>query len=433
MAIYPITNAYVINKDVSVGSSFKAGMFLMMNSTGNVVLADSQQMSLMNIGQKQASLIGIAAGDSNLSGNTIIVPDFIGSNYLDANSNFVSASDREYISIRRQLLDYADETVNDYYNINYSSIPKHKGIGIYPLSGDTFATDQFVPVLHGDYGMDGTVTQSLNPGDLLTIGGGVNAGKLVKINFNTIGPDVLVVGIVDKYNSTLGLLYFRQLSTSYSFGSNNLTLFYDFSNPASYSSGTTVYDLSSNVKNGLIQNGPVYTSVGNASYLTFDKVDDVIETNTAAAGFGIYNRSFTLVAVCRPSVISGDSMIFGNTGGFGGQDMLHAGFRASSIYFGFFGADSSLSYGAVPNQIYYIVWRWSVGGLASIFVNGSNTVVSFSQAAYLGLTNIGISRGLNTGSGSFGGRIYMTKIYNRALTDTEVTNMYNFEKTRFGL
>jgi hypothetical protein len=433
MAIFPFSNAYVINKDVVVDSSFKAGMILMTNSSGNVVPADSQLLVTKNLAEKQSAIIGIAAGDSNITGNTIIVPDYIGSNYLDSNSNFVSISDREYVSVRRQLLDYADETVNDYYNINYSPKPKRTGIGIYSLSGDTFATDQFNPVMHGDYGLDSTILQTLSPGDLLTIGGGINAGKLIKVNPNSIGPGVPIIGIVDRYNSSTGLLYFQQIDSSVSFGTNNLTLFYDFSNPASYTSGTTVIDLSPNSKNGTLQNGPVYTNAGSASYLTFDNSDDVIETNTNANGFGIYNKSFTLVAVCRPSVIGGDKMIFGNLGGFGGQDMLHAGFRGNAIHFGFFGADSTWNYGVVPNQIYYIVWRWNVGNTAYIFANGTQVVSSFTQPSYQGFTNIGISRSFDRDNGAFGGRIYMTRIYNRALTDTEVLNIYNFEKTRFGL
>jgi hypothetical protein len=433
MAIYPYTNTYVINKDAVAGSQFKAGMVLMMNSDGKAVPADSQSLAFDSVGQKQAKILGLAAGDSNLTGNTIIVQDTVGNNYLDSSQNFVNASNAEYVAIKRQLLDYADETINEYYNMNFSPIQKRRGVGVYSLTGDTFATDQFIAVLHGDYGLDGLDTIIFSPGDLLTFGGGVNAGKLVKVNSNSIGPDVVIVGVVEKYNSTLGLLYFRYVLDNVSFGTNNLTLFYDFGNPASYTSGTTVYDLSPNSKNGLVQNGPVYTNAGSASYLTFDNSNDVIETNTNATGFGIYNKSFTLVTVCRPSVIAGDKMIFGNSAGVGGQDMLHAGFRGSAIHFGFFGADSTWNYGAVPNQIYYIVWRWNVGGAAYIFVNGTQILSSLTQPAYLGSTNIGLSRSYNLENGSFGGRIYMARIYNRALTDTEVLNLYNSEKTRFGL
>ena len=123
---------------------------------------------------------------------------------------------------------------------------------MYPLKGDTFATDQFSPVLHGDYGLDSTAIQSLNPGDLLTFGGGINAGKLVKVNVNSFGPEVLVVGIVDRYNSTTGLLYFRQMNSTLSFGVNPYVLAIDAGNLSSFSSGSTN---TTNLVNGKIYIG----------------------------------------------------------------------------------------------------------------------------------------------------------------------------------
>ena len=55
MAIYPYTNTYVINKDAVAGSSFKAGMVLMMNADGKAVPADSQVLALNSAGQKPES------------------------------------------------------------------------------------------------------------------------------------------------------------------------------------------------------------------------------------------------------------------------------------------------------------------------------------------------------------------------------------------
>jgi hypothetical protein len=433
MAIFTVTSNAVENVDIMISTSFKAGMALMRDDNGRGVPADSQLLVFKTLEQKVGKFLGFATSDHSAYSNTIIIPDVIGSSYIDNSYNYIRTENNEIAVSKRGLVDNLNEGIPNLYNPSDKNVISRRGLAVYNQPNNIFITDQFKPVLHGDYGLDGLDTVALNPGDLLTFGGGVNAGKLVKVNVNSFGPELYIVGIVEKYVPSTNLLHFRQASFSLNFGANNLTMYYDFSNPASYSSGTTVYDLSPNGKNGLIQNGPVYTNSELASYFTFDKSDDVIETNTSASGFDIYNKSFTLVAVCRPNNINGDNMIFGNTGGAGGQDMLHAGFRANSIHFGFFGADSSLSYGAVPNQIYYIVWRWSVGPTSQIFVNGSNTVVSFSQPAYLGLTNIGISRNFNAGSGSFGGRIYMTKIYNRALTNTEVTNMYNLEKSRYGL
>ena len=261
MAIYPYTNTYVINKDAVAGSSFKAGMVLMMNADGKAVPADSQVLALNSAGQKQAKILGLAAGDSNLTGNTIIVPDTVGNNYLDENKNFVNASNAEYVAIKRQLLDYADETINEYYNMNFSPIPKRRGIGVYSLTGDTFATDQFKAVLHGDYGVDSTDIISFSPGDLLTFGGGINAGKLVKVNTNSFGPDVVVIGVVEKYNSAVGLLYFKFILDNVSFGTNPYVLSIDAGNLSSFSSGSTnTTNLVNGTSGGTLVNGVSYSS-----------------------------------------------------------------------------------------------------------------------------------------------------------------------------
>jgi hypothetical protein len=237
----------------------------------------------------------------DLSLPDLVFPTTCGARFTENNEVAVS---------KRAVNDYLNEGVNSLFNPSDSSVISKRGMAVYNQPNNIFITDQFKAVLHGDYGLDGLDTVALNPGDLLTFGGGINAGKLVKVNVNSFGPDILVVGIVEKYIASTNLLHFRQVNYSLSFGTNNLTLLYDFGNPVSYSSGTTVYDLSPNGKNGLIQNGPIYTNAGASSYFTFDKTNDVIETNTSGAGFGINNQSFTLVTVCRPDNTNGDNMVF---------------------------------------------------------------------------------------------------------------------------
>jgi hypothetical protein len=425
MAIFPFSNAYVINKDVSVGSSFKAGMVLMTNSAGNVVPADSQLLVSKNISQKQLSIIGIAAGDSNVSGNTIIVPDYIGSNYLDSNSNFISISDREYVSVKRQLLDYADETVNEYYNINYSPTPKRRGIGIYPLTGETFATDQFKPVLHGDYGIDSTGIVSFLPGDLLTFGGGINAGKLVKVNQNSLGPEVLVVGIVDRYNLSTGLLYFRQVNYVLSFG-NYISIFYDAANIISYPrTGTTWSNLASTSYNMTLFNEPAYSSANNG-VMVFDGADDY----ATSSGFSFTN--FTME-------------MFVNVYQLTGQLAFNRILQTNSTYLTVVGAtfygtlnalafyDSTSGYVItsyiVPLGQYIHLTVVRNGTTYGIFVNGVSVYsASLGNAT---MTNLRLANGggnENTRS-SFG----YFKIYNKVLTATEVLNQFNFNKSRYGL
>lgn len=423
MAIYPFSNAYVVNKDVSVGSSFKAGMILMMNSAGNVVPADSQLLANLSIGQKQSLILGIAAGDSNVTGNTIIVPDYIGNNYLDSNSNFVSVSDREYLTIRRQLLDYADETVNEYYNINYSPKPKRTGIGVYSLDGDTFATDQFNNVLHGDYGVDEISKVSLNPGDLLTIGGGVNAGKLVKVNINSLGPDVLIVGIVDKYNSQTGLLYFRYLSEVLSMP-KIIYMYVDAAQALSYpGSGGVWYDLSGNALNLNLVNGVSYSSA-NYGILQLDGTND-------------YMLNSTFKQTTNPHSIMGASRYSGSPRG-----------RIFSSY----GNNWLLGHWNNQNPAYHAM-GWVVGPGSG---NNNNWQISTALENYptdtwtyylngsLIASNGGGSEGPDGlafgywAQGGLGAEISQAEIgffivYNRILTNTESINEYNRYKWRYSL
>jgi len=421
MAIYPYTNTYVINKDAVAGSQFKAGMVLIMNSEGKAIPADSQSLVSDTIGQKQSKILGLAAGDANLTGNTIIVQDTAGNNYLDENKNFVNASNAEYLSIRRQLLDNADETVNEYYNMNFSPIPKRRGIGVYSLNGDIFATDQFKAVLHGDYGIDSTDTISFSPGDLLTFGGGVNAGKLVKVNKNSFGPDVVVVGIVEKYIVSTGLLHFRQVNYGISF--TNLYLIYtDPGNTASYNGGTALNNLANLNQSFVLENGPVASSY----YITYDGTNDQA-TNSSFSAFcseatfiawvwrnGSQNN-FTGIMSAKLSAAS--MMINGTVLGYNWNNAT-------------FGWNSGLT---IPNQ----TWSFCAISISSTFatacVNDAFSINNVSHSSS-SLGVIYLATDSPGGSGRFlNGRISQAILINKALTQTELTNYYNATRGRYGV
>jgi hypothetical protein len=353
------------------------------------------------------------------------VPDYIGSNYLDANSNFVSASDREFLSIRRQLLDYADETVNEYYNINYSPKPSRTGIGVYSLLGESFITDQFNPVLHGDYGLDSTVIQSLNPGDLLTFGGGINAGKLVKVNQNSFGPDVLVVGIVDRYNVSTGLLYFRLVNYAFSFGNNPYILSLDPGNRASYTPGSTTSLNLANVSNSAtLLNGTAYSSVNGGVWL-FDGTNDGINTaiNIDNDPIGIH----AWVYCTEVTSGGGRGIVLSDNGGwdrgleiFNSQWGIHTGSPLNQQ-----------TTGSVVNNTWYNVFLSYVSNIWTLYVNGSLISSGASTPSSGSLATIG--RADYESTRIFQGFISQVNIYNRGLTLTEITNFYNNTKYRYGL
>lgn len=195
-------------------------------------------------------------------------------------------------------------------------------------------------------------------------------------------------------------------------------------------SGTSMYDISGNGYTGTLTNGPVYTS-GINGYFTYDGVDDKVTT-----GFSPNYLSTTWEAwvYCTQNIstynmfmgtylpyfgfMNGNSLIFSNTIGSGQQ----------TIY-----ATSTLSL----NTWYYTCFTTQQSGsntIASIYVNGALD----SQSTLTGLQNapssaFAIGEGYTSTWYPFKGRIGPVKIYNRALSATEVLQNFNALRGRYGV
>jgi hypothetical protein len=422
MAIYPYYSTTTINKDVLSASSFKAGMALIMDSNGRAIKADSQQLISVSVTEKYARFLGFAASDHDLSGNTLIVPDVIGSSYLDANNRFVNNQNLEFSVPKRALMDLQDTAVSNFYNASDPNIVSRRGIGVFNTPGDYFITDQFVPVLHGDYGFDNTTIQTIAPGDLLTFGGGINAGKLVKVNVNSFGPGVLVVAIVEKYIPETGILYFRQVSYGTSF--TNLYLIYtDPGNTASYNGGTALNNIANLSQSFTLQNGPVASS----NFITYDGTDDQAASTSLSSTLteatfiawvwrnGIQNN-FTGIMSAK---LSAANMVINGTG---------LGYNWNNATFGW------VSGLAIPDQTWSFCAISINSALATACVNGAFSInnvahssTSLTHPLYLGTDSPG-------GSGRFlNGRISQAILINKSLTQTELTNYYNATRGRYGV
>jgi hypothetical protein len=432
MAIYPYFSTTIINKDVLINSSFKAGMALVLDSNGRAIKADSQLLMYDSAAQKYGKFLGFATSDHDVSGNTIIIPDVIGSNYLDSNLNFIKSENTEYSVPKRSLLDYQDTAISSFYNNTDLNPTAKRGVGVYNTTGDYFVTDQFNPVLHGDYGIDSTVTVTLNSGDLLTFGGGINAGKLVKVNVDSIGPEVLIIGKVVKHVQASGLLYFKQLSFRLSFV-DNIQFAIDAANPYSYSSGNTVYDLSTNGNNGTLYNGVAYSSFGGGSFY-FDGSNDYIRVLDSPS-LNPGSRPLTTMTWVKIDGFPAQNQQGGN--------IIH---NKENLYeFGY--STSFFEYAYQP------IWAWyNIGFMDSTswkllvvtydktnfrtYVNGTlNNTTAASGDTGSNNEDLGIgARGVKTGPNSFA-KMYLSdmRIYFSALTSTQISNYYNSTKGRYGL
>ena len=424
MAIYPYFSTTIINKDVLTNSSFKAGMALVLDSNGRAIKADSQLLVFDSISQKYGKFLGFAASDHDISGNTIIIPDVVGSNYLDANYNFVKNENTEYSVAKRAILDHQDSAVSNFYNASDPNILSKRGIGVYNTPGDYFVTDQFVRVLHGDYGVDSTTLVDLNPGDLLTFGGGINAGKLVKVNVNSFGPDLIVVGQVNKYVPATGLLYFTQVNYSLSFGVNPYVLAIDAGNSSSFIAGSTnTTNLVNGTSGGTLVNGVSYSQLNSGSWV-FDGANDYIDTSFT----GTFTSNATIVMWLQVDNLNSGLMGFDN-----GLGASRYPFSNGLAYINVFRANrvDNITLGptviANPHMI-----TITTDGTNWKFYQNSSLITSTASEAPIRLLSPYIGRSSQSDINLLG-KIFQFNLLNQALTATQITNYYNATRGRYGV
>jgi hypothetical protein len=211
---------------------------------------------------------------------------------------------------------------------------------------------------------------------------------------------------------------------------NNLVLYLDAANPRSYpGSGTTWTDLSRRGNNGTLVNGPSYNN-NNGGSIVFDGVDDRVTfpNNTISTAAGI-----TVEVWFRTSSGTKYQNIFDMDDGFGvwittnfssvGTGKITASFNTVT---GIMSADY------VANNWYQVAISGS-GTSNTLYVNG----VSVSTASQTVATSINLNTARignvdgDRASEYLVGNVSNLKIYNRALSASEVQQNYNALIGRF--
>jgi len=205
---------------------------------------------------------------------------------------------------------------------------------------------------------------------------------------------------------------------------NGLVLLLDAGFSPSYpTTGSSWYDLSSNASTCTLTNGPTFNS-GNGGQIVFDGSDDYVSLpNGLISGLG----DFTVVQWVQNS--GGGYTTFANYPS-GELQVLW-----STDYVGFYLQNSSAYANAGlyhTNSITMIAAR-RISYTTTFFKNASLIVTGSSQAN-LGSSSATFRLGLNTvSSEAYSGKIFNTLVYNRGLSDSEITTIYNAQKSRFGL
>jgi hypothetical protein len=214
MAIRALNSVIVANYNTAASASWQAGACLMVNASGLVQKADRSDTLFDTLVEQTGRFVGFSSDDTARTGNTMILADPVGANYIDGSGVFQSNNNGFYVGSKRAIGDFQSEIVNGVTNLSAQSSGfegPRRGVGVYNTPGAQFVTDQYVEDLTTTVSADGGTYVTFAPGDLLVPGASANAGKMVKLDASAYGTDGIVVGRVDSFDSAAGLLYFTQI------------------------------------------------------------------------------------------------------------------------------------------------------------------------------------------------------------------------------
>ena len=211
---------------------------------------------------------------------------------------------------------------------------------------------------------------------------------------------------------------------------DGLVLCLDSGNTRSYpGSGTTWTDLSGNLRNGTLTNGPTYSSANGGS-IVFDGIDDY-----AIVGDLSLSR-YSIESWFRPTSFPNNGASTISSVYNGSRVNFKIGYEAqgSVMYGGFYdgGWRYTPAVTTVLNTWQQIIFTYNGSSLV-IYSNG----VLVGSTAYVG-TPASDGQGIRIGrrwdfAEYFVGNISITRIYNRPLSAAEIQQNFNATRGRFGI
>lgn len=214
----------------------------------------------------------------------------------------------------------------------------------------------------------------------------------------------------------------------------NLIINVDANSSTSYpGSGATWFDLTANGYNATLINGPTYTS-GTPSSINFDGVNDYATFTTATIGSNTSNYSFG--GWIKPTTGATEQIYITRGGGTFSlmlnkktTNILRCAVVAAGVEVS---ADSPTTF--THNVWTHIYGVWTNATSVKLYINGA--LVRTTTTTRSGLRNSTEGWGLGRYSTSptlyWNGSMGNANVYNVALTDAQILNNYNTQKSMYG-
>jgi len=229
------------------------------------------------------------------------------------------------------------------------------------------------------------------------------------------------------------------LSHSPSIVTEGLVLCLDAANPKSYpGTGTGWTDLSNTGNNGVLTNGPSYSTL-NGGNINFDGTNDTINCGSAPQ-IGSSLTALTVEVFLRTAVAE-TKLIAENGTSFTQNTFYLAQENSTQFTFSTYGGgDQDLiaaNFSYQTNRWYHLVGVWQSGVRNKLYSNGIDVTSPYSGSIRTTLQNgnTNLFLGCRGGGASFffNGDIPVFRIYTKALSAHEVNQNFNALRGRFGI
>jgi hypothetical protein len=216
---------------------------------------------------------------------------------------------------------------------------------------------------------------------------------------------------------------------------DGLILYLDAANPTSLLSGSSIwYDISKLRSSGSIINNPTYVTT-NGGGLLFDGVNDYVTFGTNQNYYFNLTKPFTLSVWFKANTIKNSGLINRFNGGVLGNHFIWMNSDGRMFFHREITPFNLYTIKTITTGVTYNIVGTYDGINKRIYFNGEldNTVASGNIVQNQSNLNLLLGSRQSSGSPSdfFDGIIYNVKIYNKALSTTEVLQNYNVLKNRF--